>query len=215
MEKDINNLKNWFEKSGFVVVIENGKTIVSNGGSVNLSSYNLPLPENIQFSNGGNVHLSSYNLPLPENIQFSNGGSVYLNKRTIQVSNSYVKRFKLEKTIDGGVIVYKRVSFDYKTQEGTPNETLWIIGSTIEHPSWNPHEQECGAGKFHACAKTSWCDVFRNNKTDKYIAIEVAEQDLYEWTKNPSFPQKIGFKKGKIVREVNRTNMQNIKNDKK
>ena len=175
----------------------------SNGGSVNLSSYNSPLPEGIQFSNGGDVWLDSYNSPLPKGIQFSNGGYVDLSSERKEIRTSYIKRFNLEKT-DGGVIIYKKVSFDYKTQEETPNETLWTIGSVVEHPSWDPSQEECGAGKFHACAKPLWCDVFRNNKADKYIAIEVAEEDLYEWTVNPSYPQKIGFRKGKVLKEVDR-----------
>ena len=131
---------------------------------------------------------------------------MYLGSERKEIRTSYIKRFNLEKT-DGGVIIYKRVSFDYKTQEGTSNETLWTIGSTVEHPSWNPSREECGAGKFHACAKPFWCDIFRKNKTDKYIAIEVAEEDLYEWTNNPSCPQKIGFRKGKVLNETNRMNL--------
>jgi len=177
----------------------------NNGGYVDLRSYNLPLPEGIQFNNGGYVNLSSYNSPLPEGIQFNNGGGVDLRSEQIQISTSYIKRFKIKET-DGKVIIYKRVSEDYKTQEGTPNETLWLIGTTVEHPAWNPNQTECGEGKFHACAQPFWCDVFRDEKTDKYIAIEVEEKDLYEWAKNPSYPQKIGFRKGKVISEVKRIN---------
>lgn len=102
------------------------------------------------------------------------------------------------------VILYKRVSKDFKTQEETPNETLWVIGSTVDHPSWNPSSGECGEGKFHACSKPYFCDEFRNEKQDdKYIAIQINLQDLYEW-KNPQYPHKIAFKKGKILYEVNK-----------
>jgi hypothetical protein len=53
------------------------------------------------------------------------------------------------------VTLYKKVSKDFKTQENTKNETLWIIGSTLEHPAWNPNNGECGEGKFHACSAMS------------------------------------------------------------
>ncbi|MGH9821373.1 MAG: hypothetical protein ACRD43_14500, partial [Pyrinomonadaceae bacterium] len=59
------------------------------------------------------------------------------------------------------VIVFKRVSKDFLTQEGTHNETKWEIGSTLEHPAWNPTISECGAGKYHFCCRPSFCDEFR------------------------------------------------------
>src|SRR5438128_2445762 len=51
------------------------------------------------------------------------------------------------------VVLFKRVSKDFKTQENTTNETLWLIGSTVEHSHWRPETGECGAGKFHACSR--------------------------------------------------------------
>ncbi len=103
----------------------------------------------------------------------------------------------------GKVVLFKRVSKDYKTQEGTSNETSWNIGKSIEHPNWNPMEEECGAGKFHACSRPFFCDEFRNEEGDRYIAIEIAVKDLYEW-KNPSYPHKIAFRKGKVLYECDR-----------
>jgi hypothetical protein len=101
------------------------------------------------------------------------------------------------------VILFKRVSKDFKTQEGTSNETLWPVGSVVEHLSWNPTNSECGEGKFHACSTAHFCDEFRNLRDDRYIAIEVARKDTHAW-KNPSYPHKIAFKKGKVLHEVNR-----------
>ena len=184
------------------------------GGSVWLSSYNHPLPENIQFNCGGSVWLSSYNHPLPENIQFNCGGDVNLPDKKLNIGKSFIERFKVEER-EGKVVLYKRVSFDYKTQEDTPNETLWKIGSVVEHPNWNPTENECGEGKFHACAKIHWCDCFRNKKDDKYIAILVEKNDLYEWKNNPAFPAKIAFRKCTVINEINKyyVNLLNKKNN--
>jgi len=101
------------------------------------------------------------------------------------------------------VILFKKVSKDFKTQEGTSNETLWTVGTTLDHPNWNPKEQECGPGKFHACSHAYFCDEFRNVKGDRYIAIEIAKKDLYVW-ENGGYPHKIAFKKGKVLYEVNK-----------
>ena len=71
-------------------------------------------------------------------------------------------------------------------------------------PAWNPSKQECGEGKFHGCAFPHWCDNFRAKNNDRYIAIGVKEEDFYEWKKNPNYPQKIGFRKGIVLYEVDR-----------
>ncbi len=178
-------------------------TQFNNGGNVFLNTL-ITLPENTQFNNGGNVYL--FRIPtLPDNIQFNNGGIVYCTDFLIKLINTpYLKRFNIE-VKDGFVILYKRVSFDYKTQENKENETLWEIGTTLEHHAWNPYNDECGAGKFHACARAHWCDEFRNKKDDKYISIQIHIDDLYEWRNlNVNYPQKIAFRKGKVLAEVNR-----------
>ncbi len=101
------------------------------------------------------------------------------------------------------VILYKRVSKDFKTQEETKNETLWAVGTTLEHPTWKPETEECGEGKYHACSKGYFCDEFRSNDGDKYVAIEIAVKDLYAW-KEASYPHKIAFRKGKVLYEVDK-----------
>lgn len=101
------------------------------------------------------------------------------------------------------LILFKRVSNDFKTQEGTPNETIWRIGTVVEHDYWEPKSEECGTGKFHACSKPYFCDEFRNNRGDIYIAIKVALKDVYVWP-NPQYPHKIGFRKGKVLYECDR-----------
>ena len=127
-----------------------------------------------------------------------------MDSKQLSIKTSYLKRFHI-KVKRGNVILYKRVSEDFKTQEGTENETLWSINSIVEHPNWNPSQAECGEGKFHACALPFWCDNFRSKRGDRYIAIEVNIKDLYEWTNNPSYPNKIGFRKCKVLAEVKRT----------
>ena len=105
----------------------------------------------------------------------------------------------LEHTSDG-VIIYKRVSYDFKTQEGTKNETVWTIGREIEVPNLNPDEQEYEEGKFHACNKPWHCDEFRLNADDKYIAIKARREDM-EFYPNGIYPNQIAFKKGFVMYE--------------
>jgi hypothetical protein len=103
----------------------------------------------------------------------------------------------------GSVILFKRVSKDWKTQEGTARETLWAIGSKVTHPAWNPGHSECGEGKFHACSRPYFCDEFRNETGDRYAAIKIKIADLYEWEK-PSYPHKIAFREGRVLYECDR-----------
>ena len=103
----------------------------------------------------------------------------------------------------GAVILYKRVSRDWQTQEGTTHETTWTPGTTLEHPAWNPKDSECGEGKFHACSRAYFCDEFRHTQEDRYVAIQVEEKDLYAWP-NPAYPHKISFRKGTVLHECDR-----------
>lgn len=174
----------------------------NNDTNVNLNSLES-LPKDIKFNNGGNVDL--YPLEsLPKGVEFNNGGYIIIKKGILHSEDDYLKRHKVNISDKNTVILYKRVSKDFKTQEGELWETLWKIGSTVEHPAWNPETSECGKGKFHACAKPHWCDVFRNESDDKYIAIEIHVKDLYEWKENPNYPQKIAFRKGTVLKECER-----------
>ena len=101
------------------------------------------------------------------------------------------------------VVLYKRVSHDFKTQEGTKNETNCNVGNVLEHSAWDPTKEECGEGKFHAVSKPYFGDEFRNISNDKYIAIEIEVDDLYEW-KNAHYIHKIAFKKGKVLYECDK-----------
>ncbi len=101
------------------------------------------------------------------------------------------------------IILYKKVSSDWKTQEGEKNETVWLVGSVMSHPSWNPSEEECGEGKFHACSRAYFCDEFRDKPNDRYIAIEVDPSDMFTWSE-PSYPHKAAFKAGKVLYECDR-----------
>ena len=102
------------------------------------------------------------------------------------------------------VILFKRVSKDYKTQEGTANETAWLAGSTLEHAAWNPTQAECSGGKYHACSRPYFCDEFRSVDGDKYIAIRISKKDLYSWPTNPQYPHKCAFRKGTVLYECDR-----------
>jgi hypothetical protein len=103
----------------------------------------------------------------------------------------------------GFVVLYKKTSHDFKTQEGTKNETLWAIGTKVTHPAWNPGNAECGEGKFHACSRPYFCDEFRSNKGDRYVAIKTRVVDLYEWD-NPQYPHKIAFREGRVLYECDK-----------
>ena len=104
------------------------------------------------------------------------------------------------------IILYKKISSDYKTQEYSPNETSWLPGTVVEIPieEWNPAHRECGPGKFHACATPMMCDKFRPKNSDKYIAILVNIKDLYVWHNIPEYPEKIAFRKGIVLYECNK-----------
>jgi hypothetical protein len=100
------------------------------------------------------------------------------------------------------VVLFKRVSADFKTQEGKPWETSWAIGAQLDHPSPDLKSNECGAGKYHACSRPYFCDEFRSEAGDRYIAIKIKKADMYAWP-NPEHPHKIGFKAGTVLYEVN------------
>ena len=103
----------------------------------------------------------------------------------------------------GNVILFKKVSSEYKTQEGTVNETKWPIGRIVTHPEWDPTKSECGEGKYHACSRPYFCDEFRNEQGDKYIAVRIKLNDLFEW-ENPIYTHKIAFREGKVLYECDR-----------
>ena len=101
------------------------------------------------------------------------------------------------------VVLYKKVSKDFKTQENTANETTWTIGTTLTVPTWNT-VRECGEGKFHACSRPYFCDEFRTKPGDRYIAVSIKMEDLHEWKDNPEYPHKIAFKTGTVLYECDK-----------
>jgi hypothetical protein len=103
----------------------------------------------------------------------------------------------------GKVVLYKRVSQKFQTQEGTCRETLWIPKTTVTHGDWTPTQEECGPGKFHACSRPYFCDEFRSECGDIYVAIRVAVKDLHAWP-NPRYPHKIAFRAGEVIGVVDR-----------
>ncbi len=108
------------------------------------------------------------------------------------------------KATRGSVILFKRVSKDFKTQEGTERETDWTPGVTLDHPAWAPKDGECGGGKYHACSRTYFCDEFRSAIGDRYIALQVATKDLHAWTDSPDYPHKIAVRRAVVMHECDR-----------
>ena len=115
--------------------------------------------------------------------------------------DAWLEREGIEKAAN--ILLFKKVSKDFKTQENTENETHWKIGETLTHPKWEPTQRECGPGKFHACAKPYLCDQFRSEPGDRYVAIKVAKKDLFVWDYEPEYPHKIAFRKGAVMHECN------------
>ena len=101
------------------------------------------------------------------------------------------------------VVLFKRVGLLFKTQEGQLSETIWTVGTTVEHGAWNPTLQEYGAGKFHACSHPYFCNEFRNQQGDRFIAIKIHKEDLNVWP-NADYPHKIAFRKGEVLYECDR-----------
>src|SRR3990167_8184530 len=101
----------------------------------------------------------------------------------------------------GKVILYKRVSENWQTQENTRNETVWTPGTTIQHPAWDPTSGECGEGRYHAVYIPWEADKFRSVDGDRYIAIQIAVKDLYAWPTEPEYPEKIAFRAGRVLYE--------------
>jgi hypothetical protein len=130
----------------------------------------------------------------------------FKKSKTAIVQNYKPQKYLIREGIQvnhGFVTLFKRVSYEYKTQEGTTRETLWKINTTLTHSDWNPKNEECGSGKYHACSRPYFCDEFRNIKTDIYIAIKIAKIDLFEW-ENGSYPHKIAFRKGTVLYRCDR-----------
>ena len=159
-----------------------------------------------QIHNEGNcTSLSLYNFSvasIPLNLKLKIKKSKTAIVQRYKPIISWFNRNGISKT--NKVILYKKVSKDWKTQENTPNETLWTIGSVVEHPTWNPENSECGEGKFHACSRPYFCDEFRNMIDDRYIAVQINRGDLFEWKNHPSYPHKIGFRKGTVLYDCDR-----------
>jgi hypothetical protein len=105
--------------------------------------------------------------------------------------------------VAGSAVLFKRVSKEFKTQEGTDHETVWTIGKTLEHPAWSPKDDECGAGKFHACSRPYFADEFRSTKGDRYVAIQIAVKDLYAWP-DRQYPHKVAFRRGTVLHECDK-----------
>jgi hypothetical protein len=191
-----------------LTTIPEGVTI-SAGGNLDLSSLTT-IPEGVTISAGGDLDLSSLTT-IPEGVTISAGGDLDLRSLTtipegVKGNQPYIDVF-LKPDNNNDVIIYKRVSNQFKTQENTPQETRWTPGTTVEHDAWNPSHSECGAGKFHACAVPFWCDVFRSKRDDRYVKIAVNKEDLFDWRSTggtPNYPSKIAFRKGTVLCEVDR-----------
>ena len=143
--------------------------------------------------------LSIVSIPVNIHLSFNHDESVTIHRYTIQ---AYLDRGGVE-VADGAVVLFKRVSNDFKTQEGKTNETEWKIGTTVTHKEWEPTLGECGKGKFHACSRPYFCDEFRSKPQDRYVAIQIKIKDLYEWP-DAQYPHKVAFREGRVLYECDK-----------
>ena len=191
-------------------------TLKGSPKTVNLDFYcfnnNLTTLEGCPQTVGWYFDCSDNHLTTLEGCPKTVGWNFYCNNNNFKKDalEIWLEKEKLE-IKDGAVILYKRVSHDFKTQEGTKNETLWEVGTTLEHPRWKPDDKECGAGKYHACSRTKFCDEFRNKSGDRYIKLQVRIEDMYAW-ENPIYPSKIAFRKGIVLGECNKDGIQILTN---
>ena len=103
------------------------------------------------------------------------------------------------------IVVFKRVSKDFQTQEETNNETTWKPGNVLTHTDWQPEVSECGENKYHACSRPYFCDEFRHDKNDdRYIAVECLISDVFVWKDHPEYPHKISFRRCTVLYECDR-----------
>jgi len=177
-----------------------GNSIAELWGSSSVELWNNSVA--YEYSKNTSVKLNHSSVCFTEDKRNRSGNFIIMHRREVNTNDDWLREYGIEEN-RGKVILYKRVSADFKTQEGTENETSWEIGSVVEHPDWNPSEDECGKGKFHAVPRPYFADQFRSKRGDRYIAIEIDKEDLYAWTDNPSYPYKIGFRKGKVLYECN------------
>jgi hypothetical protein len=56
------------------------------------------------------------------------------------INTPYLEREGI-KTVRGYVILFKKVSHDFKTQEKSINVTSWTIGSVVTHKKWNAEKE--------------------------------------------------------------------------
>jgi len=182
------------------------------GGHFSCSDNKLTTLEGSPHTVGGYFSCSYNKIKTLQGCPQTVGGNFYCSHNNFKKDalEIWLEKEKLE-IKDGSVILYKRVSYDFKTQEGTKNETIWSIGTALEHPAWKPDGEECGEGKYHACSRAKFCDGFRNKSGDRYIKLQVRIEDMYAW-ENPIYPSKIAFRKGIVLGECNKDGIQILTN---
>lgn len=173
-----------------------------NGKSINLSS--LKANDRIakfNLSSGGDIILAD-NKNILANAKNNSVGYIKSDNETLYSNSSYIKRYNIP-VINGKIILYKAVDKIKRTAAYDKINTIWRIGETIEHPIWNPYDNEIGKGKYVASISPKSFFELTKSKRLTYIAIEIDVLDLYEYPfgKHPQF---IGFRKGKVLYEVDK-----------
>lgn len=190
-----------------VHTLANGGNIILHDESILLTNnywdylLNIEAYDNSSILTDGDINNSHYKL-------YGNASIKKIESSKINNIYDWIRYYGAPVISYDEIIVYKKVSVDYKTQEGTYNETSWLPGTTVEMPmnKWKPDKEECGEGKFHACASIGNCLKFRplfknNNNSDRFVAILVNIKDIHLWTNYPSYPEKIAFRKGIVLYE--------------
>lgn len=173
-----------------------------NGKSINLS--NLKVSNRVakfNLSSGGDVILGD-NKNILSNAKNNSVGYIKSDNTTLYSNSSYIKRYNIPVN-SGKVILYKAVDKITRTAPYDKIKTVWRIGETIEHTSWNPYDNEIGKGKYVASISPKSFFEITKSKRLTYVAIEIDVLDLYEYPfgKHPQF---IGFRRGKVLYEVDK-----------
>lgn len=208
-----------------VISITGGATFENTGSVYSQNLKNIESPTLVIFNNGKDVNLSNLekNKKFISTPKIFSGGNVIIKneeflselKRIAPIgyiktqgnsyysNETYLKRYKIAVN-NGKVILYKAVDKKKRMALYDKEDTIqWIIGETIEHPDWNPYENEIGKGKFVASINPNSFHTITKLKNISFLAIEIDVLDLYEYPFG-KYPQFIGFRKGKVLYEVDK-----------
>lgn len=184
-------------ESPTIVIFNNGKDV--NLSKLEKSEKFISTPK---IFSGGNVIIGDSHF-LAELKRTAPIGYIKSKTTSYYSNETYLKRYKVPVN-NGKVILYKAVDSKKRVATYDKEEHIqWLIGETVEHPEWNPYENEIGKGKFVASINPNSFHTITRVKNLTFLAIEINVLDLYEYPFG-KYPQFIGFRKGKVLYEIDK-----------